>query len=86
MDGVHGSERTTPRSRPETEATIAVPLGSIPLDAAALGNILDRTEVDEPWAGRNPMRVPKDFCLSREQCAEAVRYFCETGGRDPRVE
>jgi Immunity protein Imm1 len=46
---------------------------------------LGRTEVDEPWAGQNPMRIPKDFCLGREQCAQAVRYFCETGERDPRV-
>lgn len=46
---------------------------------------LGRTDVDEPWAGQNAMRIPRDFCLSREQCAEAVRYFCETGERDPRV-
>jgi hypothetical protein len=46
---------------------------------------LGRTEVEEPWAGQNPMRIPKDFCLTREQCADAVRYFCETGDRDPRI-
>ena len=46
---------------------------------------LGRTEVDQPWAGQNPMRIPRDFCLSREKCAEAVRYFCETGDRDPSV-
>ncbi|WP_439624202.1 Imm1 family immunity protein [Gemmata sp.] len=46
---------------------------------------LGRAEVAEPWAGQNTMRIPRDFCLTREQCAEAVRHFCETGGRDPRV-
>jgi hypothetical protein len=46
---------------------------------------LGRSEVDTPWAGQNPMRIPKDFCLSREQCAEAVRHFCETGERDARI-
>ncbi|VTU00040.1 unnamed protein product [Gemmataceae bacterium] len=46
---------------------------------------LGRVEVDQPWAGQNPMRIPRDFCLTREQCAEAVQYFCETGERDPRV-
>lgn len=46
---------------------------------------LGRTEVDEPWIGQNPMRIPKDFCLTREQCAGVVRCFYETGMRDPRI-
>jgi hypothetical protein len=46
---------------------------------------LGRTEIANPWAGQNPYRLPRDFCVSRQKCAEIVTIFCLRGELDPNT-
>lgn len=46
---------------------------------------LGRIEIKTPWAGQSPMRIPLDFCVSPEKCAEAVTAFCLRSELEPSI-